>query len=84
MEDAHCAELDVDGQRSAFFGVYDGGAPLSEILLHAPAASVARGLHDCTLLFAGSCELPWLKMRTIHRSRCNADPRLVQGMLAQT
>lgn len=24
MEDAHCAELDVDGQESAFFGVYDG------------------------------------------------------------
>jgi len=26
MEDAHCAELDVDGQESAFFGVYDGHA----------------------------------------------------------
>ena len=24
MEDAHCAELDVDGKGSAFFGVYDG------------------------------------------------------------
>ena len=29
MEDAHCAELDVDGKGSAFFGVYDGRiAPL--------------------------------------------------------
>lgn len=26
MEDAHCAELDVDGKGSAFFGVYDGHA----------------------------------------------------------
>ena len=24
MEDAHCAELNVDGQGSSFFGVYDG------------------------------------------------------------
>ena len=28
MEDAHCAELDVDGQGSAFFGVYDGLSPV--------------------------------------------------------
>lgn len=26
MEDAHCAQLDVDGEKSAFFGVYDGHA----------------------------------------------------------
>jgi serine/threonine protein phosphatase PrpC len=24
MEDAHCAELDVDGTSASFFGVYDG------------------------------------------------------------
>lgn len=24
MEDAHCAELDLDGKKSCFFGVYDG------------------------------------------------------------
>ena len=24
MEDAHAAELDIDGQKSVFFGVYDG------------------------------------------------------------
>lgn len=24
MEDAHCAELDVDGTTASFFGVYDG------------------------------------------------------------
>lgn len=24
MEDAHCAELDLDGTTASFFGVYDG------------------------------------------------------------
>lgn len=24
MEDAHCAELDLDGTKASFFGVYDG------------------------------------------------------------
>jgi hypothetical protein len=24
MEDAHTAELDIDGKKSAFFGVFDG------------------------------------------------------------
>lgn len=31
MEDAHCAELNVDGNGSAFFGVYDGTCPFSSI-----------------------------------------------------
>jgi hypothetical protein len=27
MEDAHCAELNADGEGSSFFGVYDGALP---------------------------------------------------------
>lgn len=32
MEDAHCAELDMDGKKSLFFGVYDGARPSPTIM----------------------------------------------------
>mmetsp|Transcript_11097 Transcript_11097/g.25155 ORF Transcript_11097/g.25155 Transcript_11097/m.25155 type:complete len:314 (-) Transcript_11097:203-1144(-) len=54
MEDAHAAELDIDGKKSAFFGVYDGHAG-TDVAIYT-SQFLHKNLLNCPLFKQGQIE----------------------------